>query len=465
MAVALVPSYWQHLVGGERLKPTKVHEIAPLDGLRGWACLLVFNFHFLFTYTWAVSTVWGFSGQNYGIHQLPIVHILISGHTMVAIFFVISGYVLSHHPLKLMRGCHWEKTFHVLSSATFRRALRLYIPSIAGTFLVFIAIRLGLYNYSQLVVNKGLTITGTNEQHPLIMRAFSGQFRDWCKMIIHLTNPFDWSLYYNNYNPHLWTIPLEFRGSLILYLTMLATSRLRSTVRISFVVFLLIFCGYWGRWELVLFISGMVMAEIDLINGVWSRTQTQKQLQYYNQPPPGLDHGKGNLDRGRGFRNRSRLIWIIVFLFGLYFGSTPNTGYKHTPGYMWTWKITPKTYPEPHRFPQSLGAVMIVCSVNNCPTTQKLFTNSRSQYLGRISYAFYIVHGPILHSLGYSIMPLIWKHTGRETDAQFCMGLIFGWLICFPVSLWAGDLFWRVVDIPSIRFTRWLEDRLIVQET
>ena len=108
MAVALVPSYWQHLVGGERLKPTKVHEIAPLDGLRGWACLLVFNFHFLFTYTWAVSTGWGFAGQNYGIHQLPIVHILISGHIMVAIFFVISGYVLSHHPLKLMRRCHCD---------------------------------------------------------------------------------------------------------------------------------------------------------------------------------------------------------------------------------------------------------------------------------------------------------------------------------------------------------------------
>lgn len=103
LGIALTPSFWQHRVGGQPPAPPKQHAIAALDGLRGWASLLVFNFHFLFTYTWKVAVGWGFNRDNYGLWQLPIIHMAVSGHIMVAIFFVISGYVLSYKPLKMKR--------------------------------------------------------------------------------------------------------------------------------------------------------------------------------------------------------------------------------------------------------------------------------------------------------------------------------------------------------------------------
>ncbi|KAJ5622323.1 hypothetical protein N7528_005555 [Penicillium herquei] len=449
--------FLQQYVGVEPPQPTKLHAIAALDGLRGWACLLVFNFHFLFTYTWKVAVGWGFAGENWGIHQLPFVHMLISGHIMVAIFFVISGYVLSYKPLKTIRSRSFDQTFTVLASSTFRRALRLYIPSLIGLACVFIAVRLGVYNYSWGVIKEGRTILGTNEQHPLVYKSLYKQSWDWYYTVARLMNPFDWGLYYNNYNPHLWTIPVEFRCSLVLFLTTLATSRLISPVRMTLVASLTWFCMRYGRWDVVLFLVGMQMAELDLINGTWERPVI---------PSAGTDDtlhirfprgGKviGSISR--------RNLWIGVFILGLYFGSCPNIGFKWTPGYRWIWDITPWTYGEPHRFPQTIGAALIVFSINHSPDIQKLFTNPLSQYLGKISYAFYIVHGPILHSLGYSIMPNIWEITGKETNFQYCLGFLIGWLICLPVSIWAGDLFWRTVDIPSVKFARWLEDQLIAK--
>ncbi|KAL4804279.1 acyltransferase family-domain-containing protein [Aspergillus unguis] len=462
LGIAITPSYLQHLVGGRPPPQTKLHAIAALDGLRGWACLLVFNFHFLFTYTWKVSVGWGFNNENFYLYQLPIIHVLVSGHIMVAIFFVISGYVLSYKPLRLIRSRSWEETFVSVTSSTFRRGLRLYIPSIFGILLVLIAVRLGAYNYSQKVLFEGHTIRGTNEQHPPIMvRSLYKQLWDWYYTVARLMDPFDWGLYYNNYNPHLWTIPVEFRSSIVLFLTILATSRVKAKVRIALVSTLVWTCMRYGRWDVVLFLSGMLMAEADLIQGLWDRPSTT---------------GDGDDNEKRAWNSAAvpqretsffRLIspkrWIALFLFGLYLGSTPNTGYKFTPFYMWTWHITPWTYPEPHRFPQTLGAVMIVYSINHSKDIQKLFVNPVSQYLGKISFGFYIVHGPILHSLGYSLMPNIWHITGKETNFQYCLGFFFGWLICLPVSLWAGDLFWRMVDIPSVNLARWIENKVLAQ--
>ncbi|KAK2761355.1 hypothetical protein FQN54_001877 [Arachnomyces sp. PD_36] len=438
-AIALVPSFLQHLVDdGYRSEPAKLHAIAALDGLRGWACMLVFNYHFFFTYTYKPGMGWGFGQDNWGIHQLPIIHMLFSGHVMVAIFFVISGYVLSHKPLKTIRSQSWDQVFQVLASSTFRRALRLYIPSVVGIFLVLIAVRLGVFNYSTMVVDEGQTILGIVEQHPPIYKSFFTQFGDWFRTVVRLIDPWNWQLYYNYYNPHLWTIPVEFRSSIVLFITILAFCRLKLKLRLLAQCALIIFTIRWGRWEVVLFLAGMLLAEIDLINGIFD-------------PPGPLDEK----DRFEDANNQR--IWKAVFVLALYLGSSPNEAPVHTPGYMLLSHLTPKTYPEPHRYLQSLGAILIVCCINNCRDLQRAFTNPLAQYLGKISFAFYIVHGPILHSLGYSLMRNIWEITGKETNFQYCFGFLIGWIICLPLSIWAGDIYWRYVDIPSVKFARWIE--------
>ncbi|PGH12501.1 hypothetical protein AJ79_04245 [Helicocarpus griseus UAMH5409] len=491
----IIPSFLQEWVipGSEHLAPQKLHSIAALDGLRGWACLLVFNFHFLFTYTDKTAVGWGFGEGNWGLHQLPIIHMLISGHVMVTIFFVISGYVLSYKPLKLLRSHSWEQAFHTLASSTFRRGFRLYVPSIIGTICVFIGVRLGFYDYSTWVRDEGHTILGINEQHPPLYVYFKDQFRDWWFTIIHLMDPWNWQLYYNFYNPHLWTIPVEFRCSMVLFLTIIFVSRLRVWIRLAFVSYLLVFCIRWGRWDVVLFMAGMLMAEIDIMHGLWE--QPSPPVRSSSIPLRNMDRHDEDSNNARynGHASSSnsnpnniinpddiekahyhppaatapwttrRIFWLVVFVIGLFIGSSPNSSPGKTPFYSTLARaLTPKTYPEPHRFLQSLGAIIIVTSINHSKDLQKLFTNDLAQYLGRISYALYIVHGPILHSLGYSLMPSIWALTGKETDAQYCSGFLIGWCICLPVSIWAADVFWRTIDVPSVKFARWLERKVIV---
>ncbi|KAK2752591.1 hypothetical protein FQN55_006704 [Onygenales sp. PD_40] len=481
LSIALVPSFLRHWVEpGQPAPPEKLHSIAALDGLRGWACLLVFNFHFLFTYTDKTAVGWGFDNENWGLHQLPIIHLLISGHVMVTIFFVISGYVLSYKPLKLLRNHSWEQAFHTLASSTFRRGLRLYIPSIIGIFFVLIAVRLGCYDYSTWVREEGHTILGIDEQHPPIFEDFSVQFADWYLTVVHLIDPWNWNLYYNFYNPQLWTIPVEFRCSIILFLTILTVSRFQVWIRLTLVSSLLWYCIRWGRWDVVLFLSGMLMAEIDLIHGIWENTApppTPIPLDDniplhngHNINSSDIDDYTNDLEKAHYQPTQAsppwttrRTFWIAIFIIGLFIGSSPNSSPGKTPFFRTlAITLTPKYYPEPHRFLQSLGAVIVVCSINHSPDLQQLFTNSLAQYLGKISYAFYIVHGPILHSLGYSIMPTIWRYTGKATDAQYCFGFLVGWCICLPVSIWVADMFWRGVDVPSVKFARWVERRLLV---
>jgi peptidoglycan/LPS O-acetylase OafA/YrhL len=417
---------------------------------------MVFNFHFLFTYTHKTMMGWGLGGENWGIHQLPIIHMVISGHVMVTIFFVISGYVLSHKPLKLLHSNSWERAFHTLASSTFRRGFRLYLPSIAGLFCVLVAVRLGLFHYSTMVREEGSTIRGINEQHPPIYHSLGRQIFDWYLTVVHLMDPWNWNLFYNSYNPHLWTIPVEFRCSILLFLTLLTTSKLRPRSRLCSVFALILFCVRWGRWDVVLFLSGLMLAEIDLLCGLWDSIPSHVAISR---------RGHRQIDyrpRGPSASNR-RSLWLFIFVVGLYIASSPNSAPSKTPGYRLLSLLTPRTYPEPHRFLQTIGAIIIVASINHSPALQRAFTNSVAQYLGRISFAFYIVHGPILHSLGYSLMPNIWLITGKETDAQFCFGLLIGYAICLPVSIWAADMFWRGVDVPSVKFSRWLEHRLFAQ--
>lgn len=65
---------------------------------------------------------------------------------MVAIFFVISGYVLSYRSLKLASEGKPIQLLDSLASSVFRRWLRLHLPVIASTFIAFILARHNLWS-------------------------------------------------------------------------------------------------------------------------------------------------------------------------------------------------------------------------------------------------------------------------------------------------------------------------------
>ncbi|MPT21584.1 MAG: DUF1624 domain-containing protein [Starkeya sp.] len=63
-----------------------------LDGLRGVAACSVVAFHFFYAFTPAPFTDWGRTG--FGLWDTPLA-VLWNGHFAVALFFVLSGFVLA----------------------------------------------------------------------------------------------------------------------------------------------------------------------------------------------------------------------------------------------------------------------------------------------------------------------------------------------------------------------------------
>jgi peptidoglycan/LPS O-acetylase OafA/YrhL len=438
--------------------------LAALNGLRGVACLIVFFYHLTFVWTHSTDVSWGTVIDSTGLEekeavkyrdndqksflQLPFIRLLYAGHAMVIVFFVISGYVLSHKPMKLMRTGKFEEFQRVLSSSVFRRGIRLFGPTIVGTFITMLLTNAGYFEAGKAVRTDATTYLGNNEEHPIMSATFYEQIWDWLHSTGSLIgNVWDWGLYFNNYDPHLWTIPLEFRSSMILFISLLSFSRLRPTARLILMTGLVCFClFYWARWEVFLFLAGMIFAELDIISGIFNETSL-------------LDE-KENGENGERCRSKSWL-WAGLMICGLFFSSCPSTQPENAPGYMDLASYIPEQYNwQPGRPFQAIGGCLVVRSFMHLPKVQRIFTTAVAQYLGQISYAFYIVHGPILHGFGYGFILRCWSLTGRETTMGFASGLGLAMLVILPLAVWAGDIFWRAVDTPCVELAKWIETKL-----
>ena len=194
--MALLPSFLHPNESSKEPKSRNGQSIAALDGIRGIACLFVFNFHLLFTYTWACQKGWGVDDHNKFLVQLPFLRALYSGHLMVHIFFVLSGYVLSFKPLQFMRSRSYEDLFRSLSSSIFRRAIRLYLPVVLVTFITMLSVQAGLWTYATKVRDDKQIVAGLNEQHPPHFPTFKEQFWNWKNSMGHQLDPFGWGRFY-----------------------------------------------------------------------------------------------------------------------------------------------------------------------------------------------------------------------------------------------------------------------------
>ena len=80
-----------------------------------------------------------------------------------------------------------------------------------------------------------------------------------------LVFPFTWALYQPLHTPQLWTLPMEFRGSVIVFLLLLCLLKAKAAIRLPL---LAVFAYYYldsVRWDTFLFVSGTIFAEFSLV--------------------------------------------------------------------------------------------------------------------------------------------------------------------------------------------------------
>lgn len=471
-AFTLLPSYVQNYLTGSEHNPTKFHATSSLNGLRGIAALFVFFFHTLFSYEPFVEYGFGVDSgtgdSNRRLIQLPFIRLFFAGHAMVAIFFVVGGYVMSIKPLNLIHSGQNEALLESLVSSVFRRGIRLYLPAITATFSTMLTVSFGLWEYHRQYMTEDRKYIYYEDHHPKRQPAFAAQIWDWTKATAAMTNIFAYyndgflMPYYNAYDPHLWTVPFEYRSSLIVTLVTLTLSRCQKSPRLILMMGIIIFCGSWDRWEVVCFLCGSLLCNINSL----SSSDYSSDLKSDIEAEKFSDVESMPLSSTRPFLARLLTAFtkprpILLFTLGLYFLSAPNLLISATPGYTWLSYLTPATYTDPKRFPHTLGAILITHSLITCPFLQKPFNTPFAQYLGRISYSLYIVHGPLIHIVGYSVTPTIWWAMGGsrldESRVVYWAGLVIGSCVLGIVVAVVSDLFYRLVDVKGIKLAKLFE--------
>lgn len=206
------------------------------------------------------------------------------------------------------------------------------------------------------------------------------------------------------------------------------------------------------RYDFILFLGGMILAECDLIRGAHA--------------PPSLLPQQKATPAARQSRNWT-ITWWILSVIGLYLMSQPEEECRTTPGWRNLCKHIPDWWmgerADVWRWYQIIGSILWVGSVTRLRPWQWFYETALMQYLGKISYALYLVHGMCNHTIGHLISRFIWTHvTGIEGGWRH-VGFVLSTAIFFPCCVWVADIFWRAVDIPMVNFAKWVEAKVNVK--
>jgi hypothetical protein len=91
-----------------------------------------------------------------------------------------------------------------------------------------------------------------------------------------IANPFWQGVYYPKTIPALYTLRVEFRGSIMVFTVLLGLAKARSQMRMAVTTLIASYSLHHGRWDAGLFLFGIVLAEIRYI-----RTSSSCSMRHY----------------------------------------------------------------------------------------------------------------------------------------------------------------------------------------
>lgn len=414
-----------------------------LDGLRGVAAfeVLLYHWHLQF-WNFSHNPTYGSTADTRQWWRLPFIrNFSNSGHTMVNVFFVISGFVLTHRSLIYIRSKNYDKLYPSISSAIFRRNIRIYLPTCAVSFFGMLLTYFG---------TRDVGLAGKRDY-------FYQQVIDWIYACRDFSQPFhDYNKEYDllhRYQSVFWTLPLEIYGSIVCYITVMAVARIthpvkRSTVVIVITWFALVKANWWSAN----FLAGMLHADFS----IWQ----EKTVKSWST---------GHL---------AKYIWGIVFIWAFYVAGLPDAQYDQypLPGFDWYYSHVPDPWKDIEhggRFWWMMSGISLTVSISQLPGLKRLFEARICQYLGRISFMLYLVHSYVFNAFGKW-----WKDTlqflcgtveGHLPNTDTPMRVLKGpwwyiwylgfWIVMLPVVLVVSGQVTKYIDDPSIQFAKWLEGK------
>lgn len=377
--------------GGQR-EAEPLPSTAYLDALRGYAAWIVFIAH-------------GWDEFHLSATRQPILSVIVAAKSMVALFFVISGYVLSYRLLFLAHSHHHhhqdhghEKMLQSLASSTFRRSMRLWGSTIFALSIAGVLVCLGWdggYSDDRLGKNTLLEQVG-----------------DWFSRLIGFMNPFvEVEGYFwpgtlqNEYLGPMWTIPVEIRGSMILFLFLLATCMMGFRKRAALTWITILAAYFWTKLYVAQFLMGMAIADISLNRQHSRRKESSSHVQLRTSSSSSSEDTSDDAFATRLQSNRSEILSVVTFTTGLFLLGQPNSGGDSLGIFGdFPWKylhsLIPSQYADNHGaqeyFYLGIGAFLLILALDMYPVLRTPLNSPFSQYVGDLSFGIYAMHPIIL---------------------------------------------------------------------
>jgi len=335
-----------------------------------------------------------------------------------------------------------------------------------------------------------------NETKPEMYPTWYEQLKFWANEMYLLCNFVSSETVYPLHDQHLWSILAEMRASLHLYGCLIALAQVKRHIRLICLWILVFVYMWWNHWEIWVYLLGAIVAQIDQI--ATEREETRKSAETQSLPmmtPPLSPVDFTNLEKAEALDYQRRpsvfqtfvstyrvngfsyihvptafaALRITGFIIAFYLLSFPIHGTRGdpAPGYETLASFIPEWMERKDKFYSNWGTfLLLLLIVRSNPQTsrwRKILSHWLLQYLGKISFAFYLVQQIIQHSFGYLIPHHIWWMYGTEGvevgEAGWISAIAVGWTLTLIATLWMADCWAREVEGRCIKFVKWLEEK------
>ncbi|MBL7692306.1 MAG: acyltransferase [Flavipsychrobacter sp.] len=374
-----------------------------LDGIRGIAAFLVFAHHFLLVFYTSTYTGVVAAGKLDAIdimYGLSPFSVLTNGNFWVHVFFTLSGFVLSR---KYIQSNEPE----LLVSGMHRRFIRLFIPVAVSLLLVYVLMMVHAFSNVKVA-----SITGS-EWWFSHMWQFDAPFSKLLNSLFYSTMFQGDSIF----NTVLWTISFELYGSLFVFAFLLFTH----SVGYRHILLLLVFIYFYysNQSAYVSFVSGIYLAIIEK-------------------------------KRSIGTTPIRRDLALTILALTLLLGSYPSNGNKAGTVFEHLGHTLLDFAPWYH----TVGAYLLVYIFVARPSFQVIPGMSVFTQLGKISFSLYLLHVPVIGSVGCATFLAVYKTVGYHIGAL--TAFISTTIVLIPLSI----LFTKYVDDKAVALSKMFYEML-----